>query len=113
MNCSDNHLPLEKHLRAMVRKSGVLCGLPIIEVSGYTTNAMKCGDDLNHLSFTDLILKCIGTDACGRPAIRVKYIASCTLKMNCNLNDVSSEMNSIFAFDTATKSYALVLNKSV
>lgn len=113
MNCNDNHLPLKQHLDNMLRKSGVLIGLPIVEVSEgtHTENALNCG--LNHLSHEDLMRKAIGVDSCGKPAIRVKYIASCTYKKDCTKNDVNDNFNSMFAYDSTLKTVALVLNKSV
>lgn len=115
MNCSDNHLPLKQHLDNMLRKSGVLNGLPIVEVANgtHTENALSCGLETNHLSFDDLMRKSIGVDACGKPALRVKYIASCTYRKDCNKNDVNDNFNSMFAYDSTLKTFALVLNKSV
>lgn len=111
MNCETNHLSVKKHLNSMVRKSGVLAGLPIVEVSvGYHENAVNCG--LNHLSFEQLLAKCIGVDACGKPAIRVKYIASCDVFTTCANNDKDSISNHVFAYDATLKTFALVLNKS-
>lgn len=113
MDCNTNHLSLKQHLDNMLRKSGNLNGLPIVEVSGHTSNALSCGLETNHLTFEQLLLKSIGTDACGKPAIRVKYIASCDYRKNCQTNDVNDNFNSMFAYDATTKTFALVLNKSV
>lgn len=111
MNCSDNHLSLKQHLDAMLRVSAPLAGLPIVEVSGHEENALKC--DLNHLTLDDLFRASIGVDSCGRPAIRVKYIASCDLKKTCTNNSVDDLLRSMFAYDSTTKTIALVLNVSV
>lgn len=111
MNCDDNHLPLKQHLDNMLRKSGVLFGLPIVEVSGHTENAVNCEN--NHLTFDDLMRKSIGVDACGKPALRVKFIESCTYKKDCEKNSVNDNFNSMFAYDSSAKTFALVLNKSV
>lgn len=111
MNCNDNHLPLDKHLNAMMRVDGVLKGLPIVEVSGHTENALSCG--LNHLTLEDLFKKSIGVDGCGKPAIRVKYIDSCDYAKNCGNNGVQNELRAMFAYDSTQKTFALVLNKSV
>lgn len=109
MNCENNHLSLEKQLTRMLRTVGGLTGLATVKInSGYTA---KIPCDLNHLSFEDLIKRSVGVDSCGRPAIRIKYIATCNLKKDCNNNDVENQFNQMFAYDTVTRSFALVLNQ--
>src|SRR6478736_1263909 len=103
MDCSTNHIPVKKHLENMVRKDGVLNGLPIVEVSGHEENAMTC--DKNHLSFEMLLALCIGVDACGKPAIRVKYIDSCDTLLTCATSDKDPLFNNIFAYDSTTKTH--------
>lgn len=95
----------------MVRKSGILAGLPIVEVEGHYENPVTCSK--NHLSFTDLLALCIGVDGCGKPAIRVKIIESCTNFTNCQNNDKDPILNHVFAYDATLKTHALVLNRSV
>ena len=110
MNCIDNHLPTEAHINNMLRVAGALTGLPIIEVlSGYNVNANNCA--LNHLTFDELLRRAIGVDACGKPAIRVKYISSCNYQNNCTTNNQANAFTKLFAFDVATKTVALVLNR--
>lgn len=111
MNCSDNHLPLKSHMDAMLRTSGSLAGLPIVEVDGHTENALSCGK--NHLTLDDLFRASIGVDSCGKPALRVKFIASCDVKKTCTNNSVDDLLRSMFAYDSTTKTIALVLNQSV
>jgi len=111
MDCQDNHLPLKSHLDAMLRTSGDLAGLPIVEVEGHTENALSCGK--NHLTLEDLFRASIGTDSCGKPALRVKFIASCDVKKTCTNNSVDDLLRSMFAYDSTTKTIALVLNQSV
>lgn len=94
----------------MVRKSGVLAGLPIVAVEGHHENAVNC--QKNHLSFEQLLALCIGVDGCGKPAIRVKYIDSCTPFTNCANNDKDPILNHVFAYDATLHTYALVLNVS-
>lgn len=110
MNCSDNHIPINKHLENMARKSGQLVGLPIVEVSGHTDSALRC--DNNHLNFSDLLALCIGVDGCGKPAIRVKIIDSCETFLSCSTTDKNPLLNQVFAYDSTEKTYALVLNQS-
>lgn len=110
MNCNDNHIALGKYLEAMLRVSGPLKGLPIVEVSGHTDNAINCNN--NHLGFDDFVKLSIGSDSCGKPAIRVKYIDSCDTVITCATNNDKHIMNSMFAYDSTAKTFALVLNKS-
>jgi hypothetical protein len=110
MDCNNNHLDLAKHLNAMLRVSGALVGLPIVEVSGHTEKAVNC--ELAHLTFEDLVKKSIGVDSCGKPAIRVKFIDSCTYKTQCANNGVQDNLREMFAYDSTAKTVALVLNKS-
>lgn len=113
MNCTDNYLPLGEHLSQMLRKSGKLVGLAITEVTGHTDNAQSCG--LSHLTYDQLMARAIGTDACGKPALRVKFIATCTSNKTCTNKDVVKKVDfrQMFAFDATTKTVAWVLNKSV
>lgn len=111
MNCSDNHIPVKKHLENMARVSGALVGLPIVEVSGHAENALTCKN--NHLSFSDLLALSIGVDSCGKPAIRVKFVDSCETFLTCSNSDKDPLLNQVFAYDSTLKTYALVLNKSV
>lgn len=113
MNCNDNYLSLTTHLNNMVRHSGNLNGIAIVEVTGHTSNALSCGLDTTHLTFEQLLLKSIGTDPCGKPAIRVKFIATCTYLKNCELAGVSNDFSRMFAYDATAKTFALVINKSV
>lgn len=111
MDCANSYLELKKHLNAMLRKSGALVGLPIVEVSGHASAAINCEN--SHLTFEDFMRLCIGVDACGKPALRVKFIASCTTLVTCANNDDANPLGKMFAFDATAKTYALVINKSV
>lgn len=111
MDCTDAYIDVLKHINSMLRVSGVLIGLPIVEISGHTDNALNC--DNNHLKFEDLLRLSIGVDACGKPALRVKFIASCDLNKTCSNNDVQDNLRQIFAYDSTEKTFALVINKSV
>lgn len=95
----------------MLRKDGDLVGLPIVEVSGHTQNAINCGNA--HLTFEDLLKLSIGVDGCNKPAIRVKYIDSCDALVNCTTNVDQNPLNKMFAYDSSAKTYAIVINKSV
>lgn len=112
MNCVNNHLTLEQQVNRMLRTTpgaNGLTGIATIKMlSGYT-NKIPC--DLNHLSFTDLLLRAIGVDSCGKPAIRVVYIATCNPQKDCNNNAVENQLTQCFAYDVPTKSFALVLNQ--
>lgn len=109
MDCNINHIPLEEHLKAMLRKSGGLAGLPIVEVSGHIS---KIPCDKNHLKFEDLLAASIGVDGCGKPALRVKIINSCTPYLDCKNNSESNWMQLPFAYDYNDKTFALVLNRT-
>lgn len=110
MDCKTNYLPTKQHLAAMLRTAGTLAGLPIVAVSGHTENAITC--QKQHLSFDDLLRASIGTDNCGKPAIRVKFIDSCDLKTTCKNNSDEDPLRNMFAYDSTTKTIALVINQS-
>lgn len=111
MNCNDNHIDVKKHINSMLRVSGVLVGLPIVAVTGHEDNAINC-EKTQHLNFEQLLALSIGTDTCGKPALRVKYIESCTYKKVCANNDWDENFRSLFAYDSTLKTYALVLSTS-
>jgi len=97
------------HLTSMARKSGTLVGMPIVEVSGHNTQALQCDDGLPR-TFESLLAASIGVDTCGKPALRVKFIDSCDVQIDCNVGgDILSQ---IFAYEPTTKTFALVLNQS-
>ena len=107
MDCTNNYIATPDRLNDMLRSSGELVGLPVTIV---TTHASVVPCELNHLTFEQLLLACIGTDGCGKPAFRIKYINSCTLAYN-----VCSKPKSLidmFAYDATLKTFALVLNKT-
>lgn len=110
MDCNNNHLPLVKHLAPMLRKTGNLVGLPIVAVTGHTDNAINCEN--SHLTFEDLFKRSIGVDSCGKPAIRVKFINTCSTLVTCANNDDANPLQKMFAYDSTTKTYALVINQS-
>lgn len=110
MDCATSHLELKKHLGAMLRKSGSLIGLPIKEVTGHTQPAITCEN--GHLTFDDLVRLSIGVDGCGKPALRVKIINTCTNLVNCANSSDENPLNKIFAFDTTQKTFAVVLNRT-
>lgn len=112
MDCKTNHIPLNDHLRSMLRKSGRLKGLPIVEVTGHTEHAMSCGAENSHWKFEDFMAASIGVDTCGKPAIRVKFIHSCTNEIECANNTNTNVFAEMFAYDKSAKTYCMVINKS-
>lgn len=110
MECKTNHIPLIKQLEAMLRKSGVLMGLPIVAVEGHADQALRC--DNNHLTFEDLMKSSIGVDGCGKPALRVKFIDSCDTVTTCKNNVDENPLNQMFCYDATLRTYALVINQS-
>jgi hypothetical protein len=110
MECKKSHIPLNKQLEAMLRVSGVLLGLPLVEVEGHADQALRC--DNNHLTFEDLVKSCIGTDSCGKPALRVKFIDSCNTKTTCKNNGDADPLKQMFCYDASAGTYAIVLNMS-
>ena len=112
MDCKTSYIDLEDHLTAMLRVSAALIGLPIVAVSGHTSNAMICAKT-NHLDVDALLKLCIGVDSCNQPAIRVKFINSCTLLSSCKNKSNKNSLRRMFAYDSTSKTYALVINQSV
>jgi hypothetical protein len=110
MNCENNHLSLNTHLRAMARISEKLVGLPIVAVTGHEDQALNCGT--THLGFDDMLSAAIGVDSCGKPAIRVKFINSCENYISCNNSSDDNVWRQFFAYDASTKTFAIVLNQS-
>lgn len=110
MDCVTSHLPIKNHLDAMLRKSGTLIGLPIVEVEGHATPARAC--DTNHYTFEQLVRLSIGVDGCGKPALRVKVIDSCDTLLNCANGGDANPLSRMFAYDATEKTYAMVLNRS-
>lgn len=109
--CGNSHLDLNTLINSSLRKTGALTGLPIVEVTGHTENAINC--DRQHLKFEDLLKLSIGVDGCGKAAIRVKFIDTCDLDSSCQNNDrLEDNLRKMFAYDSNTKTFALVLNKS-
>ncbi len=104
MDCINNYIATDDRLNGMLRSSGELVGLPITEVTGHTS-MVPCSH--NHLTFEQLMLASIGTDGCGKPALRVKYIDSCTLALTCAQPKGLIDM---FAWDETLKTFAVVLN---
>lgn len=111
MECKTSHIKLDKHLAAMLRKSELLIGLPIVEVTGHTQNAIDCRKTA-HLKLEDFIKMSIGTDSCGQPAIRVKFIDTCDRLIDCTQKNDANPFRRMFAYDPTAKTYALVINKS-
>jgi hypothetical protein len=110
MDCNTSHFDLKHHLTAMLRKSGALVGLPIIEVSGHTSAAFNC--DNAHFTFEDFVRASIGVDSCGKPALRVKIIDTCDVLVNCSNNVDANPLSQMFAYDATEKTYAVVLNRA-
>lgn len=106
MDCINNYIATDDRLNGMLRSSGELVGLPIVDVTGHTS-MVPCSH--NHLTFEQLLLASIGVDGCGKPALRVKYIDSCTLAITCAKPKGLIDM---FAYDATSKTFALVLNKT-
>lgn len=110
MDCSTNFLTLKQHLEAMLRVSGPLAGLPIVAVSGHEESALNCNNQ--EATFESLLKDSIGVDSCGKPAIRVKFIDSCDLKISCSNHDETNPLRDMFAYDATLKTVALVINQS-
>lgn len=108
MDCTNSYIELEKHLAAMLRKSGSLIGLPLVEVSGHESQAINCNN--SHLTIVDFLRLSIGVDGCGKPALRVKFIDTCDTLVNCANNVNANPLAQMFAYDATEKTYALVLN---
>lgn len=110
MVCKDSNLPTDQLLKNSLRFNGTLTGLAITEVTGYT-EVIPCS--LKHLSFDDLLRASFGIDACGKIALRVKNIATCDTLITCKNSSNENQLSEMFAYDSATRTIALVLNKSV
>lgn len=111
MNCKDQNVSTLELLTKMLRVAKPLVGLPIVFVTGHTENAIQCNDGKN-LSVDDLFRASIGVDNCGKPALRVKVINTCDVKANCAVPTGFDPMRDMFAYDSTTKTIALVLNIS-
>lgn len=112
MDCTEQHIPTIDLLINMLRVSTPLIGLPIVVVTGHTENALQCAGDKRHLTFDDLLRASIGVDSCGKPALRVKFIDSCDAQINCAVPTGFDQLRNMFAYDSTTKTYAVVLNQS-
>lgn len=110
MDCTNNNYPLTHHLTAMARKSGTLIGLPIVAVTGHNDQGAQSDDGLPR-TFERYLVGSIGTDSCGLPAIRVKFIDSCDTAITCKV-EADNILDQIFAYDATTKTFAIVLNQS-
>lgn len=106
MDCTNNHISLDDRLNGMLRKSGELIGLPVTVVTTHDS-VVPCSH--NHLTFDQLLALSIGTDGCGKPALRIKYIDTCTLAITCAK---PAKLSDSFAYDATLKTFALVLNKT-
>ena len=104
MDCKNNHIDLDSRIDGMLRSLAGLTGIPVITVTGHTS-IVPCSH--NHLTFDQLIALTIGTDGCGKPAFRVKYINSCVLAKTCSK---PKSIIDAFAYDASAKTFALVLN---
>lgn len=111
MDCNDNFLGLATHMQAMARVSGALIGMPIVSVTGHTSQALQCDDGLPR-TFEKLLAASIGVDSCGKPAFRVKFIDSCNTKVDCSNNTNMNFLDQMFAYDATAKTFALVINQS-
>jgi hypothetical protein len=111
MDCVTNNYPLIHHLTSMARKSGKLVGLAIVAVTGHNDQAMNC-DHGKPRTFEALLAASIGVDSCGKPAIRVKFIDSCDSKIDCKVPNDAGIFDQLFAYDSTSKTYALVINQS-
>lgn len=110
MDCTTNHLPLKFQLESMLRAANPLAGLPIVAVTGHTKSALNCNNQ--HLTFEDFLKLSIGVDSCGKPAIRVKFINSCKTVITCANNSAEDPLRKMFAYDSTSKTVALVINQS-
>lgn len=113
MNCDTNSIPLKRHIEGMLRASGSLTGLPIVEVEEGTHLEPGLSCNNSFMTFEDMLRGSIGVDTtCGRLAIRVKFIDSCEVKLGCANAQDETLLNQIFAYDSTSKTFALVLNQS-
>lgn len=115
MNCDTNYFSLLSNLRAMARISGSLVGpaMVLVQEGSHTEQAIRCGAENGHMTFENFMQASIGTDGDGLPAIRVKLIQSTQPQITCATNDDINSINQFFAYDSTTKTYALVLNLTV
>ena len=70
VDCENAYLTPEEQLKSLITKdaNGNLA-IRIVEVEACEEDGITC--DTNHLSLADLLVQCIGTSACGKPAIRL------------------------------------------
>lgn len=109
VTCENSYLSADKQIQTLLRTNGVLNGLAASELIGGTLiPALNCNN--NHLTFIDFLLLSIGVDSCGKPSLRYVTIQSCDLVKDCSNNEYDF-LNSIFAFDTISETYVLVLVK--
>jgi hypothetical protein len=107
VDCENSYLSVEQQLQTLLRTDGAFNGLAATElVSENLVPALNC--DNSHLTFIDFLLLSIGTDSCGKPTLRYTKILSCDLVKNCENNNFNF-LNTIFAYDTVAKVYALVI----
>jgi len=113
VTCENSYLSVEQQIQTLLRTQGGFTGIAATElISENLVPALNC--DNNHLNFVQLLLLCIGIDSCGLPSLRYTKINSCTLAKNCEnsaypVSDDLNNLNSIFAYDTIAKVYALVI----
>jgi len=114
IDCENNYLSADKQIQTLLRtasnpfSSGVINGLAVdLDWLGEDAiePAINCNN--NHLTFIDLLLLSIGTDGCGKPALRAIFIDSCDLVKNCD-NNPYGFLNSIFAYNSTQDKYAIV-----
>jgi hypothetical protein len=110
MNCKESSLSTDQLLKNSLRFNGALTGLAITAVTGYT-DPIPCS--LKHLSFDELLRASFGTDSCGKPALRVKFIATCDTLINCQNRSNENQLGEVFAYNSSTRTIAIVLNQSV
>lgn len=108
MVCKDSNLPTDQLLKNSLRFDGTLTGLAITEVS-YTEN-IPC--NLKYLSFDELLRASFGIDSCGKIALRVTFIATCDTLITCQNNSNENQLSELFAYDSATRTFSIVLNQS-
>lgn len=111
VTCQNSHLPVSAQLQTLLRTDSAtkINGLAATKTTFDPLTmvpAINCGN--NDLSFVDLLLLCIGVDACGKPSLRYTTIQSCDLVKNCD-NAPFDFLNTVFVKDTTSGLYYIVL----
>ena len=112
LDCNKQNITTMDLIESMLRVASPLTGLAIVVVSGHNESALQCSKDTKHFTFEDFLRASIGVDNCGKQALRIKFIDSCDSKKTCKVRTGYNPLRDMFAYDSTTKTYALVLNQS-